>query len=333
MDQVRQVLRYHHYAYRTEQTYCDWIMRYIRFHNAKTHPKKMGKKEIESFLSHLAIEAKVSASTQRQALNAIIFLYKKVLDIPIDEKLEPAKARRHPRPPVVMTESEVSSMLSHMQGIHLLMAKLLYGSGLRLMECIRLRIRDLDFKRNTIYVRAAKGGKDRITIFPKSLHPIMKNQTSSVEKLHEDDLAQGYGEVYLPNALARKYKNAAKSFGWQYVFPSKKLSTDPRSGKIRRHHVLESGLQKAVRTAVKKAKILKPVGCHTLRHSFATHLLEEGVNIFATHLLEEGVNIRVVQELMGHADVKTTEIYTHVMAKNIEAVISPLDRISLTEQD
>ena len=313
MDQVRQVLRYHHYAYRTEQTYCDWIMRYIRYHGSKTHPRNMGKKEIEAFLSHLAIQRNVAAATQRQALNAIVFLYKRVLDIPVDEKLEPARAKRHARPPVVMSQREVVKVLGHMQGGHLLMAKFLYGSGLRLMECIRLRVRDLDFERKLIYVRAAKGGKDRTTLFPESLHSLMKSQVEAVEKLHQQDLADGYGEVYLPGALARKYPNAAKSLGWQYVFPSKKRATDPRSGKTRRHHVLESGLQKAVKSAVGKAGLTKPVGCHTFRHCFATHLLENGVNI------------RVVQELMGHADVKTTEIYTHVMEKDISAVRSPLD--------
>ena len=315
MDQVRQVLRYHHYAFRTEQTYCDWIMRYIRYHGSKTHPRNMGKKEIEAFLSHLAVQQKVAASTQRQALNAIVFLYKKVLDIPVDEKLEPVRAKRRPRPPVVMSRSEVAIVLGHMQGLHLLMAKLLYGSGLRLMECIRMRVRDLDFERKLVYVRASKGGKDRTTLFPESLHPLMKSQVEDVKKLHQQDLAQGYGEVYLPGALARKYPTAAKSLGWQYVFPSKTLSTDPRSGKTRRHHVLESGLQKAVKAAAAKAGLTKPIGCHTFRHCFATHLLEDGVNI------------RVVQELMGHADVKTTEIYTHVMEKDISAVRSPLDEL------
>jgi integron integrase len=315
MDQVRQVLRYHHYAYRTEQTYCDWIKRYIRYHGSKTHPGKMGKTEIEAFLSYLAVQQNVAASTQRQALNAIIFLYKKVLDIPVEDSLEPVRAKKHARPPVVMSQREVSMVLEQMQGLHLLMAKLLYGGGLRLMECIRLRIRDLDFERKLIYVRAAKGGKDRTTLFPESLHPLMQNQVASVEKLYQRDLADGFGDVYLPNALSRKYPNAAKSFGWQYVFPSKKRSTDPRSGKTGRHHVLESGLQKAVKTSVNRAGLTKPAGCHTFRHSFATHLLENGVNI------------RVVQELMGHANVKTTEIYTHVMEKDITVVQSPLDRL------
>ena len=214
-----------------------------------------------------------------------------------------------------MTKSEVQRVIQNMNGTHLTMAKLLYGSGLRLMECIRLRVQDLDFEKNIIYVRAGKGNKDRTTLFPKSIQSELKNQLDLVKRIHEQDLDIGYGAVYLPNALARKYKNAEKDFRWQYVFPSKKLSTDPRSGAVRRHHVLESGLQKAVKSAVNRAQITKRVSSHTFRHSFATHLLEDGVNI------------RVVQELMGHADVKTTEIYTHVMEKNISATVSPLDAL------
>ena len=313
MDQVRQVLRYHHYAYRTENTYCDWIVRYIKYFGAKKHPRDMGKTEIDAYLSHLATERKVSASTQRQALNAIIFLYRRVLDQPIEEQIEPTRAKRHPRPPLVMTKNEVQRVLAHMQGIHLLMAKMLYGAGLRLMECIRLRVQDLDFERSLIYVRSAKGNKDRTTLFPKSIQPEMRRQLEKAKHLHDEDLAQGYGGVYLPEALSRKYPHAAQEFRWQYVFPAKKRSVDPRTAVERRHHVLESGLQKAVKVAVDRAGITKRVGCHTFRHSFATHMLEDGVNI------------RVLQELMGHADVKTTEIYTHVMEKDISATVSPLD--------
>ena len=313
MDQVRQVLRYHHYAYRTEHTYCDWIRRYIRYFDAKKHPQDMGKPEIDAYLSHLATEGKVSASTQRQALNAIIFLYRHVLDKPIEGQTEPTRAKRHPRPPVVMTKNEVKRVFSHMQGIHLLMAKMLYGAGLRLMECIRLRAQNLDFEQNLIYVRAAKANKDRITLFPTSIQPEMRQQLEKVKGLHDEDLAQGYGEVYLPDALKRKYPHASQEYRWQYVFPSKKRSVDPRTGVERRHHVLESGLQKAVKVAVDRAGITKRVGCHTFRHSFATHMLEDGVNI------------RMLQRLMGHADVKTTEIYTHVMEKDISATVSPLD--------
>jgi integron integrase len=250
-------------------------------------------------------------------LNAIVFLYKRVLDQPVDELLEHIRAKRYRRPPIVLSQSEVQRVLDQMSGTHLLMAQLLYGGGLRLMECIRLRIQDLDFERNLIYLRDAKGGKDRTTIFPASLKKTLQKHVDKVRQLHDQDLAEGYGAVFLPNALAKKYPKAAKDFGWQYLFPSRERSTDPRSGEVRRHHVLESGLQKAVKTAVTRAGIFKRVGCHTFRHSFATHLLENGVNI------------RVVQELMGHADVKTTEIYTHVMAKDINAVASPLDSLEL----
>jgi len=312
MDQVRQVLRYHHYAFRTEQAYCDWIVRYIKFHSAKKHPKEMGKKEVDAFLSHLAVNRKVAAATQKQAFNAIIFLYRHVLDVPFDDKIEPIRAKKSRRLPVVMSQREVQHVLSHMKGVHHLMARLLYGSGLRLMECIRLRVKDIDLDQKLIYV-LGKGDKNRTTLLPEATHEDIKEQMTRVNAFHKKDLENGHGEVYLPEALARKFRGAAKEFRWQYLFPAKKISTDPRSGISRRHHVLESGLQKAVKTAVGKAGITKRVSCHTFRHSFATHLLENNVNI------------RVVQELMGHADVKTTEIYTHVMKKDITAVRSPLD--------
>lgn len=316
MDQVRQVLRYHHYAYRTEQTYSNWIVRFLKFYKFERHPKDMGKEQIETYLSYLASQKNVAAATQRQALNAIVFLYQEVLDMPISGDIAPVKARRHPRIPVVMTQNEVARVLSEMQGTHLLMARLLYGSGLRLMECVRLRVQDLDLETKKIYVRGAKGGKDRVTLLPNTIFDDLQKHLFRVKELYEEDLARGHAEVILPNALGRKYPNAAKEWIWQYVFPAKNLSKDPRSGKLRRHHVLESGLQKAVKIAVRKAGITKRVSCHTFRHSFATHLLENGVNI------------RIVQELMGHSDVKTTEIYTHVMAKDISMVLSPLDHLS-----
>ncbi|HID30377.1 MAG TPA: integron integrase [Desulfobacterales bacterium] len=315
MEQVREVLRYYHYAYRTEQTYSEWILRYIKFHGAKKQPREMGKSEIEAFLSHLACDSKVSASTQRQALNAIVFLYRDVLEQPIKGEIAPIRSKRHRNVPVVMTQGEVQGVMAEMNGIHLLMAKLLYGGGLRLMECVRLRVQDLDFERGLIYVRAAKGGKNRSTLFPRAVHEEMRRHLEKLKRLHEEDLVRGFGEVYMPEGLARKYRGAAKEFRWQYVFPSKRLSADPRTGVTRRHHVLESGLQKAVKRAVDRAGITKRAGCHTFRHCFATHLLENGVNI------------RVVQELMGHADVKTTEIYTHVMQKDLNAVESPLDHL------
>ncbi|MGR3317982.1 MAG: integron integrase [Candidatus Anammoxibacter sp.] len=315
MDQVRQVLRYHHYAYRTEQVYCNWITKYIKFYNWKTHPREMGKREIEAFLSYLATNRKVSASTQRQALNAIIFLYKHVLDIKVSDELEPVRAKKNIRPPVVMSKKEVQRVFAYMQGTHLLMAKVLYGGGLRLMECVRLRIQDLDADQNLLYIREAKGGKDRTTLFPKTIREEMLNHVGKVKNVHERDMKDGFGNVYIPEALSIKYPNAASEFRWQYVFPAKNLSIDPRSEVQRRHHTLESGLQKAVKIAVDRAEITKRVSCHTFRHSFATHMLENGVNI------------RVLQELMGHADVKTTEIYTHVMEKDFSLIVSPLDSI------
>jgi integron integrase len=315
MDQVRQVLRYYHCAYRTEQTYCDWIVRFIRFLGSRKHSKDMGKCDVEAFLSHLASDVKVSASTQRQALNAIVLLYRDVLDQPIQGEIAPLRAKRHGRVPVVMTQGEVQRVLREMQGTHLLMAKLLYGGGLRLMECVRLRVQDLDFERGLVYLMAAKGGKDRTTLFPKAIHGELKQHLDKVRRLHEQDLEEGHGEVYMPEGLGRKYRGASKEFRWQYVFPSKGRAKDPRTGVMRRHPVLESGLQKAVKVAVDRAGIHKRVSCHTSRHCFATHLLENGLNS------------RVVQELMGHADVKTTEIYTHVMQKDISAVVSPLDHL------
>jgi len=315
MDQVKEVLRYHHYAYRTEQTYCQWILRYIHYFGGKTHPKLFGAKNIEAFLSHLATVDQVTASTQRQALNALVFLYKQVLDLKLEEEITPARSKRSARPPTVMTQSEVHRLLSVIEGKPALMAKLIYGSGMRLMECIRLRVQDIDFGQGLIFVRGGKGGKDRTTILPKNLRDEMLRQIAAVKTLHYKDLEEGFGEVYVPESLARKYPKASRSTGWQWVFPAKAISVDPRSGKKMRHHVLESALQKAVKRAAEKAGIDKKVGCHTLRHSFATHMLENGVNI------------RVLQELLGHADVKTTEIYTHVMARDIRGLQSPLDRL------
>jgi integron integrase len=314
MDQVREVLRYYHYAYRTEQTYCDWIKRYLKFYDYKKHPLKMSTPEVERWLSHLATDDKVAASTQRQALNAVVFLYRDVLDTELGE-ISHIRSRRHRRPPTVLTQTEVQRVLACMDGTHRLMAQLLYGGGLRLMECIRLRIQDVDFGQGRIFVRGGKGGQDRTVVLPEAIRAPLANHIERVKALHEADLREGFGEVSIPDALARKYPNACREIGWQYVFPAKNRSGDPRSGKTMCHHVLESGLQKAVKEAVHAAGIMKRAGCHTMRHSYATHLLENGVNI------------RVVQELMGHKDVKTTEIYTHVMNKDINAVQSPLDTL------
>ncbi|WP_456473422.1 integron integrase [Desulfolithobacter sp.] len=314
MDQVREVLRYYHYSYRTESTYCQWIVRYIKFHGGKTHPRELGAEHVERYLSHLAVKGKVSASTQRQALNALVFLYHRVLFQPL-EGIEPTRAKRSRQLPVVLTREEVQRLFLHMNGIHLLMARLLYGSGLRLMECMRLRIKDVDFGQRKIYVRGGKGGKDRVTVLPPNLVEELQQHIARVVALHHQDLEDGFGEVYIPEALARKYPNAARETGWQYVFPSKKRSLDPRSGVERRHHVLESGLQKAVKRAARRAGLTKKASCHTLRHSFATHMLEKGVNI------------RRLQELLGHSDVKTTEIYTHVMKKDLDSLPDLLDEL------
>lgn len=313
MDQVREVLRYYHYAYKTEQSYTSWILQYVKFYGGKTHPRDLGKNEVERFLSYLAEKRNVAAATQKQALNALVFLYKKVLDIDLGEGIAPTRSKRRRNLPTVLTSEEVSRMLEKMQGKHALMAKLLYGCGLRLMECVRLRVKDVDFGQGQVFVRNPKGGRDRTVVLPDTIAAGLQTQVDAVIALHQSDLKEGFGEVYLPPSLARKYPNAPKEPGWQYVFPAKKLSKDPRSEKTRRHHVLESGLQKAVKRALTLAKIHKKAGCHTLRHSFATHLLENGTNI------------RVVQKLMGHADVKTTEIYTYVMKKDIDSVKSPLD--------
>lgn len=314
MDQVKEVLRYYHYAYRTEQTYCDWIKRFLKFYNYKIHPKDMGAPEVEQWLSHLATKALVAASTQRQALNAIVFLYRDVLDIELG-RIAAVRSKRLPKPPTVLTQLEVTQLLLAMSGTHRLMGKLTYGCGLRLMECIRLRIQDVDFGQGRVFIRGGKGGKNRTVVLPEAIRAEFAEHIDRVIALHGQDLRSGFGEVYIQEALARKYPNACRETGWQYVFPAKRRSTDPRSGKTRRHHVLESGFQKSIKEAVRNAEITKRATVHTLRHSFATHLLENGVNI------------RQVQELMGHKDVKTTEIYTHVMQKNLNGVQSPLDTL------
>jgi len=314
MDQVRETLRFYHYAYSTERAYVDWIVRFIRF-NGKKHPKDMGKFEIERFLSHLAVNRDVAASTQNQAFNAILFLYKKVLNMPLDLDIRARRATKRKNLPTVLSKDEARLLISGMSGMAKLLSGFMYGSGLRSVEVIRLRIHDIDFENNQIYVRNPKGGQDRTTLFPEVLHHPIRDQIEKVKKLHDEDIEQGYGEVYLPAALKRKYSKASWSFSWQYLFPSQVRSTDPRSGKVMRHHVDKSALQKAVSNAREKANIVKRVSPHTLRHSFATHLLENGENI------------RVLQVLLGHKDVKTTEIYTHVMQKNHDKIISPLDSI------
>jgi integron integrase len=312
LERVRQALRRKHYSLRTEEAYVGWARRFILFHR-KRHPQEMGAPEIEAFLTDLAVHQQVAASTQNQALSALLFLYNEVLQQPLDAQLNPTRARQPLHLPTVLTRDEVRLVLGALAGVHQLMGQLLYGSGLRLMECVRLRVKDVDFGQRQLLVRDGKGAKDRVTMLPDRLTAPLRAQLAHVKLLHEQDLRAGGGAVYLPDALARKYPNAQHEWIWQYLFPSEQLSTDPRSGVARRHHIDESGLQRAVRRAAKLAGIPKRVTCHTFRHSFATHLLEEGYDI------------RTVQELLGHADVKTTMIYTHVLNRGGRGVRSPLD--------
>jgi integron integrase len=312
LDQVRYVARLKHLSFRTEQSYSHWIKRFILFHN-KRHPALMAETEIRHFLSHLALNENVAGSTQSVALSALLFLYRDVLKLDLNYVEGIERAKKPKRVPVVLTRSEVSALLDHLSGTMRLMAGLLYGSGLRLMECVRLRVKDVDFAMRQITVRDGKGGKDRVTMLPATLVEGLQRQMARVRLLHEEDLVEGLGEVYLPDALERKYPNASKEWMWQWVFPAARRSLDPRSGKERRHHVSESLLQKAVKEAVRRAGINKPASCHTLRHSFATHLLEAGYDI------------RTVQELLGHKDVSTTMIYTHVLNRGGKGVRSPLE--------
>ena len=312
LDQVRDVLRRKHYSFRTEQTYTDWIRRFILFHG-KRHPRDMAEAEVVAFLTSLARDGKVAASTQNQALSALLFLYKQVLKQEIGWLDGVERAKRPARLPVVLTREEVGRILQKLHGAHRIMAELLYGSGLRLMECVRLRIKDVDFAYAHVVVREGKGGKDRITMLPIHTAQRLERHLQKTKAQHEEDLEAGFGTVFLPNALSRKYPNAASEWNWQYVFPSSRISTDPRTGERRRHHIEESSLQLAVKQAVQAARIAKPATCHTFRHSFATHLLESGSDI------------RTVQELLGHKDVSTTMIYTHVLNKPGIGVTSPLD--------
>lgn len=316
MDQVREVLRYHHYSIRTEESYLKWIAAFIRF-NGRRHPRELDKAHIEAFLSDMAVNKNYAASTQNLAMNAVVFLYKKVLDLPVAENIQAVRSRKPVRLPVVMSRAEVQQVLSHISGISFLMANLMYGAGLRLMEVVRLRVQDVDFGNQLIMVRDGKGGKDRSTLLAESLVEPLKTHLEAIRPLFDEDVENGTANVWLPDRLNQKFPNAGKSWEWQYVFPSKSLSKDPRSGETRRHHISESNISKAVRAAVKKTAINKRITTHTFRHSFATHLLESGTNI------------RVVQKLLGHTDVKTTEIYTHVLQQNLNSVTSPLDNLQV----
>lgn len=315
LEQVAAAIRVRHYSLRTERTYCGWVKDFVRWSGLR-HPSEMGAAEVEAYLSMLATQRNVSGSTQNQALAALLFLYKNVLGVELPWLDNLTRAKKAARLPVVLSQAEVAAILARTNGLNGLVIRLLYGSGMRLMEALRLRVKDLDFAANIILVRGGKGDKDRVVPLPASLADALRDQLAQRQKMHNIDLARGMVDVELPNALARKYPNAAKEWIWQYLFAAADYSTDPRTGAHRRHHLHEKGIQRAMRRAVLDARITKPASCHTLRHSFATHLLESGTDI------------RTIQELLGHSDVATTMIYTHVARHGAAGAISPLDRIA-----
>jgi len=314
LSRVRDRIRFKHYSLRTEEAYVEWIRRFIVFHD-KRHPSDLGALEVEAFLTDLAVTHDVSASTQNQAKSAILFLYKEVLgsELPWLEGIQSAK--RPVRLPVILTTGEIQRVLHHLHGVHHLIGRLLYGTGMRILEAMRLRVKDVEFARREIVVRDGKGAKDRITMLPSGLARPLRSHLLQVAYIHSRDLADGLGNVHLPHAIARKYPNASREWCWQYVFPADRRSFDPRTGALRRHHLGDQSFQRAMRQALRDARIAKLATPHTLRHSFATHLLESGYDI------------RTVQELLGHSDVATTMIYTHVLNRGGRAVISPLDRL------
>jgi integron integrase len=315
LDRVRNKIRLKHYSIRTEKAYVDWVRRYVHFHGLR-HPETLGAEAVEGFLTHLAVDDNVAASTQNQAKSALLFLYKEVLGITLPWLDGVASAKQSRRLPVVLTQEEVARLLGATSGVAGLVTRLLYGAGLRLMEGVRLRVKDIDLARGELLVRDGKGAKDRVTVLPATLKGPISEQLELARLQHRRDLRDGFGCVYLPHALARKYPGAPKEWAWQYVFPAAGLSVDPRSGERRRHHLGEQLVQRAVREALQVAGIAKPATPHTLRHSFATHLLESGYDI------------RTVQELLGHSDVRTTMIYTHVLNRGGRGVASPLDRLA-----
>jgi len=319
-DRIVEVLRVRHYSRRTEDAYVHWIRRYIEFHGRR-HPRKLDESDVNRFLTSLAVKEHVAASTQNQALSAILFLYEHVLEQPLDRIKGVVRARRPKRLPVVLTVDEVSRVMAHLSGDKWLIAMLLYGGGLRLLEALRLRVKDLDFERGEITVREGKGDKDRVTMLPQAVSPPLQEHLRAVQRIHEQDVAGGYGRVELPHALARKYPSANREWAWQFVFPQERRWRNNKTGEQGRHHVHESLVQKAVRHAARKARLTKRVTSHTFRHSFATHLLADGYDI------------RTVQELLGHSDVKTTMIYTHVLNRGGRGVRSPADSLAPRHQE
>ncbi len=314
LDRVRDIIRLKHYSIRTEQAYVDWIKRFILFHD-KRHPRQLGATEVEAFLTHLAVDRNVSAATQNQAQSGLLFLYREVLGVELPWLDQVTRARAPTRLPVVLTADEVTRVLDRLKGTHRLIGRLIYGAGLRILEALRLRVKDVEFERGEILVRDGKGAKDRVTMLPRGLTQLLRAHLDDVASTHRQDLGDGFGAVWLPHALSRKYPGAPREWAWQYVFPADRRSKDPRTGIVRRHHVGDQAFQRAMRQAVRDAGIAKPATPHTLRHSFATHLLESGYDI------------RTVQELLGHANVSTTMIYTHVLNRGGRGVVSPLDRL------
>jgi integron integrase len=314
LDEVSNLMRRRHYSIHTEKSYCSWIKRYVSFHKMRSREDlKDGERKIEQFLTHLAVERQVAPSTQNQAMNALVFLYKHVLKKSLDQAIDAERAPKRTNIPVVLTREETASVITMMTGIHQLVAKMLYGCGLRIAECLRLRVLDVDMAMKAVMVRNGKGAKNRVTTFPASLVNPLESHLKRTRLLHEQDLKDGFGHVYLPHALSRKYPQAASQWNWQYVFPASRISTDPRTGIQRRHHLDPSPINKAIAKAVRQAGINKKVSAHTFRHSFATHLLQRGTDI------------RTIQSLLGHQDVSTTMIYTHVLQQGAGGVVSPLD--------
>jgi integron integrase len=318
MDQVRDYLRLHHYSVHTERSYCDWIRRFVQFHGMTSREDlARGEPKIEAFLTHLAVDLNMASATQNQAMNALVFLYKRVLAEPMEQTLHALRAKPKENLPVVLTRDEVARIVPLVRGTPQLVVKLLYGGGLRIMEAVRLRVRDLDFEMKTVTVRSGKGGRDRVTMLSESLIPVLQAHLEGVKAQHELDLAQGHGQVCLPDALERENPAAGTEWGWQYVFPARDVSRDPLSGVMRRHHIDPSVVNKAIKTAVRRSGVSKPVSAHTFRHSFATHLLQRGTDI------------RTLQELLGHASLATTQIYTHVLKQGGQVVVSPLDDLGV----